>query len=202
MNQTPAPSVGTSTRHDDPVSGIMTFIIADLVVFALLFCGFMIDRSEQLDVFNASAAKLDISLGIANMLILVTSGLCVVFAVTAAREGRAQATRLWLAAGMVIGLGFAVSKVVEWSSKIGDGITMHTNEFFMFYYALTGAHFLHFLGGMAALVAIFALSFRHKVDGDFYGKIEAVGLYWHMVDLLWILIFPLLYILGLEWRTC
>lgn len=202
MSQPRAPSVGTSPKHDDPVSGIMTFIVADLIVFALLFCGFMVDRSKALDVFNSSSAQLDLSLGIANLLILVTSGLCVVYAVSAAREGDARRTRFWLVAGLVIGLGFAVSKVIEWSAKIGDGITMHTNEFFMFYFALTGAHFLHFLGGMIALIAIFVLSFRNRVDGDFYGKIEAVGLYWHMVDLLWILIFPLLYILGLEWRSC
>ena len=73
---------------------------------------------------------------------------------------------------------------------------MHTNDFYMFYYALTGAHFLHFLGGMVALAIVWQLTGKKPVNGPFFGTIESVGLYWHMVDLLWLFIFPLLYLLG------
>ena len=197
-----APSIGASREQADPVSGILTFIIADLIVFAMLFTGFMVDRSHELAVFNRSANTLDFHLGLANLLILVTSGLCVVFASTAAREGRFVALRNWILAALVIGAGFGVSKALEYGDKVAHDISMHTNAFYMYYFALTGAHFLHFLGGMAALAFIWLRSLRHAGAPDFRGKLEAVGLYWHMVDLLWILIFPLLYVLGLQWQPC
>jgi nitric oxide reductase NorE protein len=197
-----APSIGASREQGNPVSGILTFIIADLIVFAMLFTGFMVDRSHELAVFNRSANALDFHLGLANLLILVTSGLCVVFAVSAAREGRMTAIRNWILVAFVIGAGFGVSKFVEWGDKFAHDIGMHTNAFYMYYFALTGAHFLHFLGGMGALAFIWVYSLRHAGAPDFRDKIEAVGLYWHMVDLLWVLIFPLLYVLGHQWPAC
>lgn len=187
-------------RREAP--GILTFIIADLIVFTMLFTGFMVERAGQVALFNRSSTGLDVRLGILNMLILVTSGVCVVFAVASARKGKALATRCWTLAGFVIGAGFGVSKLVEYSDKFAHGITMQTNDFFMYYFALTGAHFLHFLGGMGALAFIGLRSFGRAIDGDFCNKIEAVGLYWHMVDLLWIVIFPLLYLTGMGWRGC
>jgi nitric oxide reductase NorE protein len=198
-----APSIGAPREQGkDAVSGILTFIIADLIVFAMLFTGFMVDRSHDLAVFNRSANALDFHLGLANLLILVTSGLCVVFAASAAREGRVAAIRGWILAAFVIGAGFGVSKFVEWGDKFAHDIGMHTNAFYMYYFALTGAHFLHFLGGMGALAFIWFHSLRNAGAPDFRSKIEAVGLYWHMVDLLWVLIFPLLYVLGLQWPAC
>lgn len=196
------PTIGASRNQRDLVAGILVFIIADLIVFAMLFTGFMVDRGKELAVFNQSANTLDYRLGLANLLILVTSGLCVVFASTAAREGRFVALRNWILAALVIGAGFGVSKALEYGDKFAHDIGMHTNAFYMYYFALTGAHFLHFLGGMAALAFIWLRSLRHAGAPDFRGKLEAVGLYWHMVDLLWILIFPLLYVLGLQWQPC
>ncbi|PKO88877.1 MAG: cytochrome-c oxidase [Betaproteobacteria bacterium HGW-Betaproteobacteria-12] len=178
------------------VPGVLVFILADMIVFAMLFTGFMVERSGQLALFDQSSASLDVWLGILNTLILITSGLFVVFAVNAARQGRTRATRGWLLATFVVGAGFGVTKMVEYSAKIGHGITMHTNDFYMFYYALTGAHFLHFLGGMLALAVLWFMAGRQKVDGPLFGLIESGALYWHMVDLLWIVIFPLLYLLG------
>jgi nitric oxide reductase NorE protein len=202
MASSAAPSVDASRNRKEPVSGILTFIIADLMVFGMLFTGFMVDRSKELAVFNRSANTLDYHFGLANLLILVTSGLCVVFAVTAAREGRVAAIRNWILMAFVIGAGFGVSKMIEYGDKLAHGIGMQTNAFYMYYFALTGAHFLHFLGGMGALAFIWFRSLRYATAPDFRGKIEAVGLYWHMVDLLWILIFPLLYVLGPQWQPC
>lgn len=198
MSDSTAPAIGASRDQRHPVAGILVFIIADMIVFAMLFTGFMVDRAKEVAVFNRSANTLDYHLGLLNLLILVTSGLCVVFAVSAAREGRVAALRKWILAAFVIGAGFGVSKVVEYGDKLAHDIGMHTNSFYMYYFALTGAHFLHFLGGMGALAFIWFYSGRHAARADFRPKIEAVGLYWHMVDLLWILIFPLLYVLGLQ----
>ena len=178
------------------IAGIHFFILADLLVFAALFVGFMLERAEEVALFNQSAALLNPWVGIANTLILVTSGACVVFAVNAARDGQVLTVRRWILAAFIVGLGFGISKVLEYGDKISQGITMHSNDFFMFYYALTGAHFLHFLGGMVALAIVWHLAGNRPVDRRFFGTIESVGLYWHMVDLLWLFIFPLLYLLG------
>ena len=191
-----APTGVRDPAADGIIAGIHFFIIADLLVFAALFVGFMVERAEEVAVFNQSAGQLNPWVGIANTLILVTSGVCVVFAVNAARKGKGLVVRRWTLAAFVVGLGFGISKVLEYGDKISQGITMHSNDFFMFYYALTGAHFLHFLGGMVALAIIWYLAGTRPVSGPFFGTIESVGLYWHMVDLLWLFIFPLLYLLG------
>ncbi len=191
-----APASEGSVARAGQVPGVLVFIIADMVVFCMLFVGFMTDRMKQPALFDQSAAALDVHLGVLNTLILVTSGLFVVFAVNAAKAGQRAATRRWLLLSFLVGAGFGVTKMVEYSVKIGHGITMHTNEFFMFYYALTGAHFLHFLGGMLALAVLWFMAGREPVNGKLLGVIESGALYWHMVDLLWIFIFPMLYLLG------
>ncbi len=190
------PPDGTRTEAEELFAGVHFFILADILVFAALFVGFMVERSAEVALFDQSAAQLNPRVGVLNTLILVTSGLCIALAVDAARKGLRGVTHRWIAASFLIGTGFGVSKVSEYGDKISRDITMHTNDFFMFYYALTGAHFLHFLGGMAALAYIYFRSAGETVDGRFFGTIEAVALYWHMVDLLWIFIFPLLYLLG------
>lgn len=177
------------------VSGILTFILADMIVFAMLFVGFMVERGRQLPIFDQATATLNLAFGIANTLILVSSGLFMVLAVSAAKRGEAAIFRRWLVGAFVIGAGFGALKLIEYSQKISAGITMLTNDFYMFYYALTGAHFLHFLAGMVAISAIWYKSLNEPVQGPLLEGIESIGLYWHMVDLLWLVIFPLLYLL-------
>ena len=192
-------SISTASPADslrgEAVAGIVFFILADLILFGMLFVGFMVERTAQLEIFTASAKTLDIRLGMLNTIILLTSGLFMVFSVNAARAGNAKKTFRYLVLTCVIGAGFGLSKWMEYSAKIEQGITMLSNDFYMFYYALTGAHCLHFLGGIVALVY---LCFRVRIDPldkKHFDVIESVGLYWHMVDLLWIFIFPLLYLL-------
>lgn len=180
------------------VPSILTFIFADVMVFGMLFVGFMVERLGQLELFNRSAAALNVNLGLVNTLILVTSGLFVAIAVHAAREGRAKATRNWLLTSFVVGAGFGVNKLIEYSDKLAHGVSMLTNDFFMFYYVLTGVHFLHFIGGMVVLAVLWFRASREPVDGPLFGWIESGALYWHMVDLLWIVIFPMLYLLGAQ----
>lgn len=176
--------------------GILTFIFADVAIFGLLFGAFMMERMHQVALFDRSSASLDVNLGLLNTLILLTSGLCVVLAVHAAREGSAPVTRRWLLAAFVIGAGFGVTKLTEYSAKFEHGISMLTNDFYMFYFVLTGVHFIHFLAGMVVLAVLWFRAAREPVDGPLFGWIESGGLYWHMVDLLWIVIFPMLYLLG------
>ena len=176
-------------------SGILVFVIADIIVFGLLFGGFMDDRSRETAPFNASAASLDSTLGMWNTIVLVTSGLMMVLAVNAAHALRIRQAQIYIIAAVAIGLVFGVNKVIEYHAKIDAGITMLSNNFYMFYYALTGAHCLHFLGGIAALSYLLFISRSDSQAAQFRELIGPTAFYWHMVDLLWIFIYPLLYLL-------
>lgn len=194
--QTPAAQTAIPTHRANLLPGVLWFILADIIVFFMIFTDFMMQRAGQIDVFEQSAATLDVQLGVLNTLILITSGLFVVFAVNAAKAGDRGATRRWLLLSFVVGAGFAVTKWNEWSSKLEQGVTMYTNDYYMFYYTLTGAHFLHFVGGMVALAILWFMVGRQQINARLLNAIEAGALYWHMVDLLWIFLFPMLYLMG------
>lgn len=177
---------------------IWTFITADVMAFALFFVLFMIERDRQVALFDQSSILLDANLGLLNTLILITSSWLVVLGVEAARHGQRVALRRYLLLAMLVGSGFAVTKVIEYGSKISHGITMLSNDFFMFYFALTGIHFVHFLLGLGILLMLWLQARYKDLDGPFMVWIESGGIYWHMVDLLWIVLFPMLYLLGVS----
>jgi nitric oxide reductase NorE protein len=181
------------------VPGILFFIIADIVMFGILFVAFMTERNGEIKLFDASSRSLSVGYGLVNTLILMTSGMFVAFAVDAARRSRADEVRRWLLCGMSVGAGFGVNKLIEYFDKFSHGINMLTNDFFMFYFVLTGMHFIHFLAGMVVLAALWFRAAREPVhEGSLFAWIQCGALYWHMVDLLWIVIFPMLYLVGLQ----
>jgi nitric oxide reductase NorE protein len=134
-------------------------------------------------------------MGALNTLILLTSSFFMVRSVKAARALNRRAVQWNLALTILIGLGFAVTKLLEYSAKIDAGIGLTTNEFFTYYFAFTGIHFLHFAIGIAALSMMLLKSFQDALDAKFIVWIESVGCYWHMVDLLWIMLFPMIYLM-------
>lgn len=156
----------------------------------------MIERGRQVALFDRSSRLLDADLGLLNTLILITSSWLVALGVEAARHGRRPALRRYLLLAMLVGGGFAVTKLLEYRAKITHGISMLTDDFFMFYFALTGIHFLHFVVGFGILLALWLQARDRALDGPFGGWIESGGIYWHMVDLLWIMLSPMLYLLG------
>lgn len=171
------------------------FIAADITLFAVLFAAFMTYRYGAPELFEQSRQALNPALGTLNTLILLTSSWFVALAVHAARAAeRAKVVRL-LSAGMLVGAGFAVTKAFEYSAKIKAGLTMVHNDFFMFYWTLTGLHFVHFLIGMVVLGVCLHKARHDAMDARFVLWIESGGCYWHMVDLLWIMIFPMVYLL-------
>lgn len=175
--------------------GVWFFIAADMGLFAVLFLLFMTERYKAPVLFETSRQALDPLLGALNTLILVSSSWLVALAVHHARAGRREAVGRYLTLGMVVGAGFALTKIHEYREKIEAGITLLSNDFFMFYFALTGLHFLHFLIGMVVLAVCLAKSRTDAMDRRYVVWIESSGCYWHMVDLLWIVIFPMLYLL-------
>ena len=202
----PQPSgLSATTNHHTPDAerrklagdeGVWFFIAADISLFAVLFAAFMYHRYEAPLLFEQSRQLLSANLGVLNTLILLTSSWLVALAVHAARQGEQQRVVRLLIFAMVVGSGFAVTKAVEYAEKIQAGLTMVHNDFFMFYWTLTGLHFLHFIIGMLAL-GVCVYRAKQGLDSRYLIWLESSGCYWHMVDLLWIILFPMIYLLRL-----
>lgn len=193
--QQPDLSVSGQAHRLPGDSGVWTFIIADMAAFAMFFLIFSAGRFAAPDLFEASRQHLDANLGLLNTLILLTSSLFMVRAVDAARAGERGSVVRNLVLTILIGLGFAVTKIVEYKAKATIGIGLTTNEFYTYYFAFTGIHFLHFVVGIGALLMMLGKARSDLLDAKFRIWIESVGCYWHMVDLLWIMLFPMLYLL-------
>lgn len=172
---------------------IWTFLAADCAGFAIFFIVFMSERGKDPALFDASARLLDIRLGLANTLILISSSWLVALATASFDRGHFQRAQRRLIVGLIVACGFAILKIAEYHIKIGAGITPTTNGFFTFYFILTGVHFLHYLIGLVVLVAMI-LGLRRQ-EAKAVAWFESGALYWHLVDLLWLFLFPMLYLL-------
>jgi nitric oxide reductase NorE protein len=175
-------------------AGVWVFISADVFAFGLFFVLFTWGRVAHTELYESSRQLLNSQMGLLNTLILLTSSWLMMLAVEAARQGDRLRTVRYLGLTMAVGSAFAVTKVMEYRDKVQSGITMLTNEFFMYYFIFTGIHFLHFVVGMIALAVCLSKARTQALDDSYRVWIESTGCYWHMVDLLWILLFPLLYL--------
>ncbi|AKH67742.1 heme/copper-type cytochrome/quinol oxidase, subunit 3 [Spongiibacter sp. IMCC21906] len=185
-------------KEDAPAveDGIWIFVFADMCMFAMFFLAYLMERNAQQAMYIASQAKLDQTLGTINTLILLLSSWFVVLAVKALKKNLQQAASVFIGLAFFCGVAFIANKIVEYSAKIQDGITILSNDFFMFYYILTGIHLAHVVGGMVVLLVLFINTRKGKYGADNISPVESGGVYWHMVDLLWVFIFPLIYFLG------
>jgi nitric oxide reductase NorE protein len=198
VNETSAeqrPGAGTaSAGHIPGEAGIWLLIFGEMSFFSSLFVGFLYYRTFEVAAFTASQRELSKAIGLTNTLLLLTSSLFVAFAVRAVSRGRtAAAPRLFLAA-LACGIGFILLKGFEYHELIAAGIAVNSNVFFGFYFALTGLHLAHVLIGSGLLAALAIFSRRPPAKPSHFMLIESGGCFWHMVDLLWIIIFPLLYL--------
>jgi nitric oxide reductase NorE protein len=181
------------TGHLPGDGAIWVMVIGDLVIFGAYFLIFMVHRAMKPTEFLASQQHLNITIGIVNTLVLLGSSWFIARSVQCARAGEVdRALRLTYLGGMC-GVLFLVIKAYEWSSEIVAGHTMSGNEFFMFYYMLTGVHVFHVGLGLVILgVVVRELrnTRRRRVS-----MVESGATFWHMVDLLWVVIFALLYVM-------
>lgn len=183
----------------DQTPSILSLIAFDVASFIALFGFFMFDRSRQPLSFAQSAGLLDVRLGALNTLILITSGWLVASAVEAARHVDLKRTSTRLIAATLVGSGFAIVKIIEYGAKLKAGITPYTNDFFAYYYMLTGIHLFHFAIGIFLLLLIIRKTKkRMAVTPDYMNWLRSCAVYWHMVDLLWIFLFPMLYLQGVR----
>ncbi|HWP65958.1 MAG TPA: cytochrome c oxidase subunit 3 [Candidatus Limnocylindria bacterium] len=169
------------------------FVLFEGLVFTSYFAVYVVRRTLSHDLFLQSQAHLDLRVGVFNTLVLLVSSWSVARSVQAAREGayRRALAHLWTT--MLFGLVFLVSKVHEWAGAIAEGFGFTADEFFSFYYFLTGIHFLHLLIGFVFLgVAARELASPARRSQEL---VETCATYWHTIDFLWVLIFALLYVM-------
>jgi len=172
---------------------IWVMVLGDLVIFGAYFLIFMIYRAMEPAEFLAAQQHLGITIGVANTVVLLTSSWFVALGVLAARDGdHARAVRLtYLGGGF--GVLFMAIKAYEWATRIARGDTITSNGFFSFYYMLTGVHLFHVALGVLILgVVVRELRNPRRRRTSL---VESGAIYWHMVDLLWIVIFALFYVM-------
>jgi nitric oxide reductase NorE protein len=176
-------------------AGVWVFVLGDMTVFAMFFATFMYSRGKNPDIFARDHASLNVELGTVNTVLLLTSSLFVALAVQRVLTGvHRSAPRLFTAA-LVCGLGFVIVKTVEWSHLFGEGKTVGSGEFFSYYFMFTGIHLAHVLIGCVVLSRLIAISRRNELTGHTAMLCEAGGIFWHMVDLLWVVLFALFYLM-------
>lgn len=185
----------TTAKKDDwgPFSSLpgnplmWVFILSEMLVFSAFFVLYAWQRAADPALFNASQQLLDPLAGGLNTMVLLTSGLCAAFAIQAIADNNKRRCRQWLGLAMVLGVIFCIIKVLEYIDKFSAGLTPETDSFFTYYYLLTGFHFAHVVYGLALLALASWRTSRVNV--------EIVTAFWHLVDLIWVLLYPLLYLL-------
>ncbi|OWW20465.1 cytochrome c oxidase subunit 3 family protein [Noviherbaspirillum denitrificans] len=199
MNASLSPFAPHQNTHYLPGDLAMwCFILAELLVFGVFFVVYAFTRANHVELFNASQAELNRASGAINTVLLVTSSFFVVRAVDVIRRGGLNAgagCARWLFAAMGCGGAFLVLKLAEFGAKAADGISMSTNTFYMFYLFLGFFHFMHVVLGMVILGAVALKARRGGYSVEDHAGVETGAAYWHMVDLVWIVLFPLIYVL-------
>lgn len=174
---------------------IWFFILAEMLAFAVFFASYAFARAGDPELFNLHQQTLDRNAGALNTLLLITGSWFVVLAVQAAHRDDRVAIPRHIALGMLCGAGFLGVKVLEYAEKFGAGISLSTNTFYMFYISLTFFHFMHVILGMVILAVIWQQARQGAYRPGACNGLESGAAYWHMVDLLWIILFPLVYVM-------
>lgn len=181
-------------RHIPGEPGLWVLIFGELLLFGLLFGVFLFYRARDPEGFAASQHTLNVDLGVVNTLVLLVSSLLVIIGVHAVQNDASRVARGMFLGALLCGGVFAVNKIFEYSAKISAGLLPTTNDFYMYYYVLTGLHLVHVLVGMELLVFMYAQAGKKFITPTRFGYIEGAACFWHLVDLLWIVLFPLIYL--------
>lgn len=175
--------------------GIWVFVIGDMAIFALFFGVFMYTRGHDPTAFTPGRPGLNRTLGAINMMLLLTGSLLVVLGVRATQRNWRRGHSKLFACAAACGAGFVVIKAIEWSHVFAAGHSIGTNEFYSYYFVFTGIHLLHVLIGVALLLRITVVTRTSPLTGRDKTLAESGGIFWHMVDLLWIVLFALFYLM-------
>jgi cytochrome c oxidase subunit 3 len=189
--------------------GMWVFLVTEVLFFGGLFLVYTVYRSWYPEAFAAASHELDVTLGTINTAVLITSSLTMALAVHSAQTGRRTLVMLFLIATMALGGVFLGIKSVEYYHKFVEHhipgpqfqfaekqFQQNAQLFFSLYFVMTGLHALHMLIGFGIMTWMLVWTYRGTITKDYYSPIEISGLYWHFVDIVWIYLFPLLYLLG------
>lgn len=185
--------------------GMWLFILSELLFFGALFVLYAVYRFKHSGDFHLASADLDRNLGTLHTLVLITSSMTMAISVSALKKGDRKVSILFLGATVLLGLFFLLNKGLEWSAKFDHGLYPNAPRllsrpkgeilFYGLYYGMTGLHGLHVLAGVLLLMTMAFLVTRKKIDQGHVAPLENSGLYWHLVDIIWIFLFPLFYLI-------
>jgi nitric oxide reductase NorE protein len=174
---------------------IWIFIFAELLVFGIFFITYAVVRAQNVELFNHYQLTLNRETGAINTVLLITASYFVVRAVKSIKANNIRRCYHFIYYSLACGLIFLGIKTYEFHEKFSQGIGLSTNDFYFFYLSLTIFHYLHVILGMIILLAVAIKAQRGKYSSTEYTGVETGGAYWHMVDLVWIILFPLIYII-------
>ncbi|MBI1899070.1 MAG: cytochrome c oxidase subunit 3 family protein [Acidobacteria bacterium] len=195
-------------QFDASKIGMWLFLGTEILLFGGLFVGYGLMQAAHSEAFVAAHHHLDKRLGFLNTVVLLVSSWTMVMAVHSASKDRRKATVRYLIATLACAAIFLCVKYFEYGHKFHEGLLpgmyySHKGDavpnqfiFFSFYFMMTGLHALHILGGMVAMSWVLRKAVRGEFSSTWYTPVDLVGLYWHLVDLIWIYLFPLLYLIS------
>ncbi|NJK88015.1 MAG: cytochrome c oxidase subunit 3 family protein [Myxococcales bacterium] len=203
-------------QRDTLTLGMWAFLVQEIMFFGGLFCAFMVYRSMYPEAFTTAANHLDPVLGTINTVVLILSSLTVAMAVGAAQNGKKGGVLGFMGLTAILGMTFLVIKGFEYSSKWEHGLVPGryfmsgdhhgfadllpfagpAELFYGFYFVMTGMHALHMVIGLGLMVWVVIETLKGKVTKNRHALVENFGLYWHFVDIVWIFLFPILYLLS------
>ena len=205
MNET----AHTSTVHRDYIGsklGMWLFLFTEILLFGGLFLVYAVYRSMHSSEFHEAALELNVVIGAINTVILLTSSLTMALAITSVQRGNARASVRLQWVTILLGLVFLVNKYFEWNAKLHHGIYPGSEEllsrshgqilFYGLYYSMTGLHAVHVIVGLALIGFMLRSTATGGIHAAEFGRLENAGLYWHLVDLIWIYLFPLFYLMS------
>jgi cytochrome c oxidase subunit 3 len=200
---------GMRQQEESATLGMWVFLATEIMFFGGLILGYTVYRLKYAEAFAAGSHHLKMALGALNTAVLLTSSLTVALAVHAAHRGRRRALLTFLLLTVVLGLAFLGIKATEYYLEYAEGLIpgrgfsyagpappAEVQLFFVFYFAMTGLHATHMIVGLAVMLVMAVLTWRGRFSGAYYSPVEVSGLYWHFVDIVWIFLFPLLYLIG------
>jgi cytochrome c oxidase subunit 3 len=188
--------------------GMWAFLITEIMFFGGMFLLYLIYRGSYPQTFAQASNHMDIILGTINTAVLIASSLTVVLSVHAAHDGKQKALLVFLALTILLGLIFLGIKFTEYAHKFDEHLFpgLHFGYdgenpgqaaiFFSLYFAMTGLHALHMVIGIGIFLALMLFAWRGRYSKYYFTPVEMAGLYWHFVDIIWIFLFPLFYLLG------
>ncbi|WP_241238892.1 cytochrome c oxidase subunit 3 family protein [Colwellia sp. Arc7-635] len=175
------------------------FILAELTVFAIFFIGFAIAENLNVDMFAQGKTQLHKVIGLLNTIALITSSYFVAISLHAMRENNDKQVVIRLIWALMFASVYIVLKLWEYQALFSQGIDIETNTFFTLYFLITAFHFMHILLGMVILlymaINVYKGKYRDPASENEFSGFESGACYWHMVDLLWIILFPLIYVI-------